>query len=71
MRTSIHHGANLLAALRLARRLGCLVAPRRRTGELVVIGRTGRCTLNRRRKDAPRILIRMLRKELADLAKAA
>jgi hypothetical protein len=59
----IHHGVNLLLALRFARRRGCVVKPIRRTGELLVAhpllpGR--RVRVSSHRKSAPRSLTRFL-----------
>ena len=52
---------NLHEALTLATRLGCVVAPVRRTGEVRVSHSLSRSVVvNNRRKDAPRALLKLL-----------
>ena len=52
---------NLHEALTLATRLGCVVAPVRRTGEMRVSHSMSKpVVVNSRRKDAPRALLKLL-----------
>jgi hypothetical protein len=59
----VDHGANLLPALKEALRLGCEVRPKRRSGECLVRPPhkdLKPVVLNRRKKDAPRILTKLI-----------
>lgn len=54
---------NLLDAIRMAIRAGCEVFIARRTGEYVISHPiAGRCRINSRRKDCPRVLVCLLRR---------
>ena len=64
---SYHNGMNLDKALREAAHRGWEVRPVRRTGEVDVIATAGqRVRLNGRRKDAPRALTALLRRNDLD-----
>jgi hypothetical protein len=66
-----HHGMNLKAAIRVFESFGGSIFPRRRTGELVCRheANNGDIVVNGRRKSAPRVLTKNLKKlsELNDL----
>lgn len=53
---------NLREGLKEARKLGCNVFTIPCTGEVAVISPKHRLRLNNRRKDAPRVLISMIRR---------
>ena len=58
---NVYEGMSLRDALAVAREIGCTVSHPRRTGEVRIEKDGKRLNVNNRKKDAPRVLVWMLR----------